>query len=152
MAGRLLWNELDRPLKLSALSGVLGGGFGLMAMTYVMLSGGLSFFFEGVPGGFSFLIGYLFIPFWFAFVFTGGLFLGHSWMVLLLYPLLLVSGSLSLLGVSLEKERRGVLGFLVFIGSVPLLLGLLLGVLAVIASLAGIPEFQKLNKKGNVLV
>jgi hypothetical protein len=112
-----------------------------MAMTYVMLSGGFSFFFEGVPGGLSFLIGYLVIPFWFAFVFTGGLILGHGW-VLLVYPLFLVSGSFSLLGVSLERERRGILGFLVFIGSVPLLLGLLLGILAVIVSLAGMPGFR----------
>ena len=54
MAGRLLWNDLDRPLKLSALSGVVGGGLGLIAGIYGMISGGLSFFFEGIPGGFFF--------------------------------------------------------------------------------------------------
>ena len=138
MAGRLLWNDLDRPLKLSALSGIVGGGLGLIAGIYGMISGGLSFFFEGIPGGFSLLIGYLLLPFWFAFLFTGGLFVGYSW-VLLLYPLLLVSGGLSLLGVSLERERRGILGFLVFVGSVPFLLGFLLGILAMIASFSGIP-------------
>src|SRR5881296_569134 len=103
MAGRLLWNDLDRPLKLSALSGVVGGGLGLIAGTYGMISGGLSFFFEGIPGGFSLLIGYLSLPFWFAFLLTGGLLVGYSW-VLLVYPLLLVSGGLSLL-VCLWKER-----------------------------------------------
>jgi len=102
------------------------------------LIGGLSFFFEGIPGGFSLVIGYLSLPFWFAFLLTGGLLVGYSW-VLLVYPLLLVSGSLSLLGVSLERERNGILGFLVFVGSVPFLLGFLLGILATIASFAGIP-------------
>jgi len=84
------------------------------------------------------VIGYLSLPFWFVFLFTGGLLVGYSW-VLLVYPLLLVSGGLSLLGVSLERERRGILGFLVFVGSVPFLLGFLLGILATVASFAGIP-------------
>ncbi len=110
----------------------------MIAGIYGMISGGLSFFFEGILGGFSLVIGYLSLPFWFAFLLTGGLLVGYSW-VLLVYPLLLVSGGLSLLGVSLERERRGILGFLVFVGSVPFLLGFLLGILATIASFAGIP-------------
>ncbi len=141
MAGRLMWNDLDRPLKISVLSGIVGGGFAMTAMTYAMLSGDPWFFFEGVPGGVSLIIAYLLVPLLVATLSTDGLFVGQPW-VLLLYPFFLVSGGLLLLGVSLERERRGILGFLVFIGSVPFLLGLFLGVLAVIMSLVGVPMFR----------
>ena len=46
------------------------------------------------------------------------------------------------MGLSMQRERRGILGFLVFMGSVPFLLGLLFAVLAVIMSLVGIPVFR----------
>jgi len=46
------------------------------------------------------------------------------------------------LGLSMQRERRGILGFLVFMGSVPFLLGLFFGVLTVIMSLVGIPVFR----------
>ena len=139
-----MWNDLDRPLKISVLSGIVGGGFAMTAMTYAMLSGDPWFFFEGVPGGVSLIIAYLLVPLLVATLSTDGLFVGQPW-VLLLYPFFLVSGGLLLLGVSLERERRGILGilgFLVFIGSVPFLLGLFLGVLAVIMSLVGVPMFR----------
>jgi len=141
MAGRLTWNDLDRPLKISVLSGIVGGGFAMTAMTYAVLSGKPWFFFEGVPGTSSLIISYLLFPLLVATLSTDGLFVGHPW-VLLLYPFFLVSGGLLLLRVSLERERRGILGFLVFIGSVPFLLGLFLGVLAAIMSLVGVPMFR----------
>jgi hypothetical protein len=134
-----MWSDLDSPLKISALSGIAVGGFTLTAMAYSMLSGNL-FFLEGTPEGLSLIIAFMLFPFWLAFVVTNGLLFGNAW-VLLLYPVFLVSGGLSLLGLSMERERRGVLGFLVFMGSVPFLLGLFFGVLAVIASLVGIPVF-----------
>jgi hypothetical protein len=136
-----MWNDLDRPLKISVLSGIVGGGFAMTAMTYAMLSGNPWFFFEGMPGSVSLIIAYLLFPLLVATLVTDGLFVGQTW-VLLLYPFFLVSGGLLLLGVSLERERRGILGFLVFIGSVPFLLGLFLGVLAVIMSLVGVPMFR----------
>jgi hypothetical protein len=135
----LMWGQLDRPLKVSVLSGIFVGAAGL-AVTSAVLSGALPFFFEGAPGALSPFIGSLLLPVWITYLFTGGLFF-NSWM-LLLYPLFLLSGSLSLLCVSLEKERRGILGFLVFIGSVPILLGLLFGVVAEVASLFGMPVFR----------
>jgi len=136
-----MWNDLDRPLKISVLSGIVGGGSAVIAMTYAMLSGNLWFFFEAEPGGVSLIIVYLLLPLLLATLSTDGLFVGQPW-VLLLYPFFLVSGGLLLLRVSLERERRGILGFLVFIGSVPFLLGLFLGVLAAIMSLVGVPMFR----------
>jgi hypothetical protein len=136
-----MWNDLDRPLKISVLSGIVGGGFAMTAMTYAMLSDNPWFFFEGVPGGVSLIITYLMFPLLVATIFADGFFVGHPW-VLLLYPFFLVSGGLLLLGVPLERERRGILGFPVFIGSVPFLLGLFLGVVAVIMSLVGVPMFR----------
>jgi hypothetical protein len=141
MARRLIWNDLDRPLKLSALSGIIGGGSAMTVMTYAMLSGNPWSFFEGSPGGVSLIIAYLLFPLLVATLSIDGLFVGYPW-VLLLYPFFLVSGGLLLLGVSLERERRGILGFLVFIGSVPFLLGFFLGVLAVMTSLVGVPMFR----------
>ena len=136
-----MWNDLDRPLKISVLSGIVGGGSAVIAMTYAMLSGNLWFFFEAEPGGVSLIIVYLLLPLLLATLSTDGLFVGQPW-VLLLYPFFLVSGGLLLLVVSLERERRGILGFLVFIGSVPFLLGLFLGVLAAIMSLVRVPMFR----------
>ena len=129
-----MWNNLDRPLKISVLSGIVSGGFAMTAVTYAVLCCNFWFFFEGVPGGVSLIILYLLFPLLVVTLSTDGLFVSHPW-VLLFYPLFLVSGGLLLLGVSLEKERRGILGFLVFIGSVPFLLGLFFGVLAAIMSL-----------------
>jgi hypothetical protein len=141
MPRRLMWRDLDRPLKISALLGIVVGGFALAAMTYSMLSGNPYFFLEGASDGFSLIIASLLFPIWFVVLSTDGLFVANAW-VLLFYPLFLVSGGFYLLGQSMERESRGVLGFLVFMGSVPFLLGLSFGVLAVIVSLFGIPVFR----------
>jgi len=140
MPRRLMWNDLDRPLKISALSGIFWGSVGLTYVTYSMLSGNLFFLLEGTPGWLSLFIALSLFSIWLAFLSAFGLVVANT--VLLLYPLFLVSGGLSLLGLSMQRERRGILGFLVFMGSVPFLLGLLFAVLAVIMSLVGIPVFR----------
>ena len=137
MPRRLMWSDLDRPLKISALSGIFWGSVGLTYVTYSMLSGNLFFFLEGTPEWLSLSIALSLFPIWLAFASAFGLIVANT--VLLLYPLFLVSGGLSLLGLSMQRERRGILGFLVFMGSVPFLLGLFFGVLTVIMSLVGIP-------------
>jgi len=135
-----MWSDLDRPLKISALSGIFWGSVGLTYVTYSMLSGNLFFFLEGTPEWLSLSIALSLFPIWLAFASAFGLIVANT--VLLLYPLFLVSGGLSLLGLSMQRERRGILGFLVFMGSVPFLLGLFFGVLTVIMSLVGIPVFR----------
>jgi hypothetical protein len=110
-------------------------------MTYARLSGNLYFFLQGTPGLLSLFIALLLFPLWSVFLSAYGLFVANPW-ALLLYPLFLLSGGLSLLTVSMRRERRGILGFLVFMGSVPFLLGLFFGVLAVTVSLVGIPVFR----------
>ncbi|TMI28247.1 hypothetical protein E6H19_09015 [Candidatus Bathyarchaeota archaeon] len=140
MPRRLMWSDLDRPLKISALSGIFWGSVGLTYVTYSMLSGNLFFFLEGTPEWLSLSIALSLFPIWLAFASAFGLIVANT--VLLLYPLFLVSGGLSLLGLSMQRERRGILGFLVFMGSVPFLLGLFFGVLTVIMSLVGIPVFR----------
>jgi len=112
----------------------------LTYVTYSMLSGNLFFFLEGTPEWLSLSIALSLFPIWLAFASAFGLIVANT--VLLLYPLFLVSGGLSLLGLSMQRERRGILGFLVFMGSVPFLLGLFFGVLTVIMSLVGIPVFR----------
>jgi len=101
-----MWNNLDRPLKISVLSGIVSGGFAMTAMAYAVLCCNFWFFFEGVPGGVSLIILYLLFPLLVVTLSTDGLFVGHPW-VLLFYPLFLVSGGLLLLGVSLEKREGG---------------------------------------------
>jgi len=140
MPRRVMWSDLDRPLKISALSGIFWGSVGLTYVTYSMLSGNLFFFLEGTPEWLSLSIALSLFPIWLAFASAFGLIVANT--VLLLYPLFLVSGGLSLLGLSMQRERRGILGFLVFMGSVPFLLGLFFGVLTVIMSLVGIPVFR----------
>ena len=137
MPRRVMWSDLDRPLKISALSGIFWGSVGLTYVTYSMLSGNLFFLLEGTPGWLSLFIALSLFSIWLAFLSAFGLVVANT--VLLLYPLFLVSGGLSLLGLSMQRERRGILGFLVFMGSVPFLLGLFFGVLTVIMSLVGIP-------------
>ena len=136
-----MWNQLDRPLKISVLSSTLGGSLGLIAMSYVILASNFSFLSEATPVERSLIIGFLLIPLWLGLGFTGGLFSANIW-VMLFYPVFLGSGGLLLLGLPMEREKRGILGFLVFMGSVPFVLGLLLGVLAAIASLFGMPLFR----------
>jgi len=140
MPRRLMWSDLDRPLKVSALSGIFWGGVGLTYVTYAMLSGNLYFFLEGTPGWLSLFIALSLFSIWLAFLSAFGLIVANT--VLLLYPLFLVFGGLSLLSLSMQRESRGILGFLVFMGSVPFLLALFFGVLAVIVSLFGIPMFR----------
>ena len=140
MPRRVMWSDLDRPLKISALSGIFWGSVGLTYVTYSMLSGNLFFLLEGTPEWLSLFIALSLFPIWLALLSAFGLVVANT--VLLLYPLFLVSGGLSLLGLSMQRERRGILGFLVFMGSVPFLLGLLFAVLAVIMSLVGIPVFR----------
>ncbi len=137
----LMWSDLDRPLKVSALSGIFWGSVGLTYVTYAMLSGNLYFFLEGTPEWLSLFISLSLFPIRLAFSSAFGLIVANTW-VLLLYPLFLVFGGLSLLSLSMQRERRGILGFMVFIGSVPFLLGLFFGVLTVIMSLIGIPVFR----------
>jgi len=109
----LMWSDLDRPLKVSALSGIFWGGVGLTYVTYAMLSGNLHFFLEGTHGWLSLFIALSLFPIWLAFLSAFGL-IAANICVLLLYPLFLVFGGLSLLSLSMQRERRGILGFMVF--------------------------------------
>src|SRR5438552_4110660 len=93
MPRRLMWSDLDRPLKISALSGIFWGSVGLTYVTYSMLSGNLFFLLEGTPEWLSLFIALSLFPIWLALLSAFGLIVANT--SLLLYPLFLVSGGLS---------------------------------------------------------
>src|SRR2546428_12782441 len=89
MPRRLMWSDVDRPLKISALSDIFWGSVGLTYVTYSMLSGNLFLFLVGTPVWLSLSIALLLLSIWLSFASSFGLIV--SCLMLLLYSLFFLS-------------------------------------------------------------